>query len=50
VAVPAVNGTVTVDTDDTARSTVRLEIDAKSLTVTGKGDPPKDVPEIRAPC
>ena len=48
VAVPAVNGTVTVDTDDMAHSTVRLEIDAKSLTVSGKGEPPKDVPEIQS--
>ena len=47
VAVPAVNGTVTVDSDDMARSTVRLEIDARSLKVTGKGEPAKDVPEVQ---
>jgi polyisoprenoid-binding protein YceI len=47
VAIPAVSGTVTVETDAVERSTVRLEIDAASLRVTGKGDPPKDVPEVQ---
>jgi len=47
VAIPAVNGTVMVEPDAVEHSTVRLEIDAASLKVTGKGDPPKDVPEIQ---
>jgi len=47
VTIPAVDGTVTVDSDDMTHSTVRLEIDARSLKVTGKDEPPKDVPEIQ---
>ena len=47
VAIPAVAGTVMVEADAVERSTVQLEIDAARLTVTGKGDPPKDVPEIQ---
>ena len=47
VAIPAVNGTVMVEPDAVEHSTVRLEIDAASLKVTGKGDPPNDVPEIQ---
>jgi polyisoprenoid-binding protein YceI len=47
VAIPTVTGTVMVEADAVERSTVRLEIDAGSLKVTGKGDPQKDVPEIQ---
>src|SRR5205814_1888928 len=33
---------------DLSRSRVRLEMDAASLQVTGKGDPPKDVPDVQS--
>jgi polyisoprenoid-binding protein YceI len=47
VAVPAISGTVTVDSADIPRSTLRLEIEAASLKVSSKGEPAKDVPEIQ---
>jgi polyisoprenoid-binding protein YceI len=47
VVAPVTAGTIDVDRTDPARSRVRLEIDAAALTVTGKGDPPKDVPEVQ---
>ena len=43
----AIRGAVDLDTEAVARSTVRLEIDATALKVTGKGEPPKDVPEVQ---
>lgn len=47
VMAPVVSGVVTVDAEDPARSSVRLEIDAAALTVTGKGDSPSDVPKVQ---
>jgi polyisoprenoid-binding protein YceI len=47
VLAPALSGVVEVDSQDWPRSTVRIDIDASALKVTGKGDPPKDVPEIQ---
>jgi polyisoprenoid-binding protein YceI len=41
-------GTVELDTADPARSTIRMEIDAKGLVVDPKNEPPKDVPEVQA--
>jgi polyisoprenoid-binding protein YceI len=42
-----VTGTVAFDSEDPSRSTVRLDINASELKVTGKGDPPADVPEVQ---
>jgi polyisoprenoid-binding protein YceI len=47
VVAPAIAGTMTVDVDDPARSTVHVTIDASKLTVTGKGESPSDVPKVQ---
>ena len=47
VIAPAVRGQVTFDPGDWQRSSVSLEFDASALRVTGKGDPPADVPEVQ---
>ena len=47
VMASAIRGVVDLDSDVVTRSTVRLEIDASALKVTGKGEPPKDVPEVQ---
>jgi len=47
VAAPAVKGEITLDPSDVTRSRVLLEFDAAALKVTGKGDPPEDVPEVQ---
>jgi polyisoprenoid-binding protein YceI len=47
VIAPAVTGRVTFDPGDWARSTVALQFDASALKVTGKGDPPADVPKVQ---
>ncbi len=47
VATNHVTGKVSLDEGDIQRSTVALQIDATSLRVTGKGDPPADVPEVQ---
>ena len=43
----AMRGTLEIDTADPERSQVHLEIDASALTLTGKGDPPADVPKVQ---
>jgi polyisoprenoid-binding protein YceI len=48
VIVPTIAGTITVDTDDPARSNVRLTIDASALKVSGKGESVDDVPKVQA--
>jgi polyisoprenoid-binding protein YceI len=47
VVAPAIAGTMTVDVDDPARSTVQVTIDAAKLTVTGKGESASDVPKVQ---
>ena len=47
VIAPAVTGRVTFDPNDWGRSTVALQFDASALKVTGKGDPPADVPKVQ---
>lgn len=47
VEVPAIAGSITVDEEHPDRSHVRLEIDVRKLTVTGKSEPPKDVPKVQ---
>jgi polyisoprenoid-binding protein YceI len=48
IAARAIQGVVHVDAQNVSRSTVRVEIDATRLRVTGKGDPPDDVPKVQA--
>ena len=43
----AIQGIVHFDPQDTVRSSVRVEIDAATLRVTGKGEPPGDVPKVQ---
>jgi polyisoprenoid-binding protein YceI len=47
VRAPIAAGRVALDSDEPSRSTVRLEIDAEALRVTGKGDSPGDVPDVQ---
>ena len=47
VAAPVAGGLVTLDAADLAHSTLRLEIDASALRVTGKGEPAADVPAVQ---
>ena len=47
VIAPTIAGTITVDTDDPARSNVRVTIDASALKVTGKGESANDVPKVQ---
>jgi polyisoprenoid-binding protein YceI len=47
VVAPNVAGTMTVDGDDPARSTVHVTIDASALKVTGKGESANDVPKVQ---
>ena len=47
VVAPAIAGTMTVDVEDPARSTVHVTIDASKLTVTGKGESASDVPKVQ---
>ena len=39
-------GTVHFDPDDTSKSTLHLEFNAAAMKVTGKNDPPADVPKV----
>jgi polyisoprenoid-binding protein YceI len=48
VLAPAVTGQVTFDPGDWPRSSVSLHFDASALKVTGKGDPPSDVPKVQS--
>ncbi len=47
VLAPAVSGRVRFDPADWPRSAVSLKFDAAALKVTGKGDPPSDVPKVQ---
>lgn len=48
VLAPAVSGRVTFDPGDWQHSAVSLQFDAGALKVTGKGDPPSDIPKVQA--
>ena len=48
VVVGTFRGKVVADSEQLARSTLELSIDAASLRVTGKDEPAKDVPEVQA--
>ena len=47
VIAPGVDGEVRFDPDDLAQSSVRIEVDAGSLRVTGEDEPAEDVPEVQ---
>jgi polyisoprenoid-binding protein YceI len=47
VIASGIAGTITVDTEDPSRSSVRVTIDASALKVTGKGESPSDVPKVQ---
>ncbi len=47
VIAPAVSGRVSFDPADWTRSSVSVKFDASALKVTGKGDPPQDVPKVQ---
>ncbi len=47
VLAPAVSGRVTFEPTDWVHSAVSLKFDASALKVTGKGDPPSDVPKVQ---
>jgi len=40
-------GVIHVDRESPTQADVRLDIDARGLKVTGKGDPPEDVPKVQ---
>jgi len=46
VEAPLTNGVIHVDPDALDRSDVRLEFNAGAMRVTGKGDPPADIPKV----
>lgn len=48
IEAPVASGTVMVDAQNQAGSSVALSFDAASLRVTGKGEPPQDVPKVQA--
>ena len=47
VAVPGVEGRITLDSTDPSRSRVAVQFDAKALKVTGRGEPAEDVAEVQ---
>jgi len=46
VEAPLTGGVVHLDPDAPSRSDVRLEFNAAAMRVTGKGEPPDDVPKV----
>jgi polyisoprenoid-binding protein YceI len=47
VAAPVAEGRIEADAADLSRSSVTLSFQAAALRVTGKGDPPEDVPKVQ---
>ena len=47
VEAPITSGVVHLDADDPSHDTVRLEFNAAAMRVTGKGEPPDDVPKVQ---
>jgi len=47
VLAPSVNGRVSVEPDDWQRSSVSLEFNAAALKVSGRDEPPGDVPQVQ---
>ncbi len=48
VVAPVLAGEVTADPEDLGKSSVSLSFQSASLRVTGKGEPPDDVPKVQA--
>jgi len=46
VEAPLTSGSVHFDPDTVSKSDLRLEFNAAAMKVTGKGDPPADVPKV----
>jgi len=46
VEAPLTNGVVHFDADNISKSDLRLQFDAAAMKVTGKNDPPADVPKV----
>ncbi len=46
VEAPLTSGIVRFDPDNVSKSDLRLEFNAAAMKVTGKGDPPADVPKV----
>src|SRR4029077_7559432 len=46
VEAPLTSGVVHVDPDNVSKSDLRLEFNAAAMKVTGKGEPPDDVPKV----
>ena len=47
VVAPGLSGEVVADAEDLSRSRVTLLFDARALKVTGRGEPPDDVPKVQ---
>jgi polyisoprenoid-binding protein YceI len=47
VAAPNIQGSILLDAADVARSRVTLRFEARTMRVTGRGEPPEDVPEVQ---
>lgn len=47
VLAPAVDGGISIDRADVRQSSIWVEFDAATLKVTGRGEPPSDVPEVQ---
>jgi polyisoprenoid-binding protein YceI len=47
VVAPEIAGSITVDLTEPSRSTVQVTIDASALKVTGKNEPPNDLPKVQ---
>ena len=47
VEAPIASGVVHLDPDDLSHADVRLEFNAAAMRVTGKGEPPNDVPKVQ---
>jgi len=47
VSAPAMTGAVEIDPANPSRSAVTAEFRAASLKVTGRGEPPSDIPEVQ---
>jgi polyisoprenoid-binding protein YceI len=46
VEAPLTSGVVHFDSDDVSKSDLRLQFNAAAMKVTGKGEPPGDVPKV----
>jgi polyisoprenoid-binding protein YceI len=47
VAVPNIDGTIVFDSADATKSTITLRFDVAAMKVSGRGEPPADVPEVQ---